>query len=88
MRASADSLLALINDILDFSKIEARKLDIEQIDFDLVTLLDDTTRTLALHAHQKGLELVYSMAADVPTRLRGDPARAPSESSSTSSATR
>jgi two-component system sensor histidine kinase/response regulator len=75
VRSSADSLLNVINDILDFSKIEARKLDLDLIDFDLASLLDETTRAQALRAHQKGLELVYYMAPDVPTRLRGDPQR-------------
>jgi signal transduction histidine kinase/DNA-binding response OmpR family regulator len=75
VRASAESLLSVINDILDFSKIEARKLDIEKIDFDLVGLLDDTTRLQAVRAHQKGLEVVYRAAPDVPTHLAGDPAR-------------
>ena len=75
VRASADSLLTVINDILDFSKIEARKLDIEVIDFDLSAMLDDTTRSLAYRAHQKGLELVYRVAPDAPVQLSGDPAR-------------
>jgi signal transduction histidine kinase/DNA-binding response OmpR family regulator len=75
VRVSADSLLGVINDILDFSKIEARKLDLDIIDFDLPSLLDDTTRTQAFRAHQKGLELIYYLAPDVPSQLRGDPAR-------------
>jgi PAS domain S-box-containing protein len=75
VRTSADSLLELINDILDFSKIEARRLDIELIDFDLAHALDDTMRLLAPRAHQKGLELAYHIAPDVPTGLGGDPAR-------------
>ncbi len=75
VRTSADSLLGVINDILDFSKIEARKLDLDYVDFDLPTLLDETTRAQAYRAHQKGLELVYSVAPDVPSQVRGDPAR-------------
>jgi two-component system sensor histidine kinase/response regulator len=75
VRTSADSLLTVINDILDFSKIEARKLDLDIIDFDLTSLVDDTTRAQAPRAHQKGLELVYRMGPDVPSHLRGDPAR-------------
>jgi len=58
LRASGESLLGLINDILDFSKIEAKKLDLETLDFDLSSLLDDFTATLALRAHEKGLELL------------------------------
>ncbi len=75
VRLSADSLLGLINDILDFSKIEARKLDIETIAFDLSYALGETMRTLAPRAHQKGLELAYHVAPDVPVAVTGDPAR-------------
>jgi PAS domain S-box-containing protein len=75
VRASGESLLSLINDILDFSKIEAQKLDLEIIDFDLQSLLDDFAATLALQAHEKGLELVCSLAPEVPALVRGDPGR-------------
>ncbi|HEY4101223.1 MAG TPA: response regulator [Gemmatimonadales bacterium] len=75
VRNSADALLAVINDILDFSKIEARKLDIESIDFDLGTVLDETMRVLAPAAHAKGLELAYQVDQNVPAALGGDPAR-------------
>jgi len=73
--ASGESLLSLINDILDFSKIEAKKLDLEMLDFDLSGLLEDFAATLALRAHEKGLELLCSADLDVPTLLRGDPGR-------------
>ena len=73
--ASADSLLGLINDILDFSKIEAGKLDLEILDFDLHNLLDDFASSMALRAHDKGLELLCSAAPEVPASLRGDPGR-------------
>ncbi|MFH0730001.1 MAG: response regulator [Pseudomonadota bacterium] len=75
VRASGESLLCLINDILDFSKIEAKKLDLEILDFDLSMMLDDFAATLAVRAHEKGLELVCVADPDVPTLLRGDPGR-------------
>jgi len=75
VRASGESLLGLINDILDFSKIEAGKLDLEILDFDLQNLLDDFASTLAIQAHDKGLELVCGMSPDAPALLRGDPGR-------------
>jgi len=75
VRASGESLLGLINDILDFSKIEAKKLDLETLDFDLSSLLDDFASTLAMRAHEKGLELLCSADMDVPSLLRGDPGR-------------
>jgi PAS domain S-box-containing protein len=74
-KASADSLLVIINDILDFSKIEAGKLALEAVEFDLATLLDGTLKTLAVRAHEKGLELVGDLAADVPRMLVGDAGR-------------
>jgi PAS domain S-box-containing protein len=75
VRSSGESLLCLINDILDFSKIEANKLDLEMLDFNLSSLLDDFASTLAMRAHEKGLELLCSADLDVPTMLRGDPGR-------------
>ncbi|MEI6259409.1 MAG: response regulator [Deltaproteobacteria bacterium] len=75
VRASGESLLSLINDILDFSKIEAKKFDLETMDFDLASLLDDFAVTLAIRAHEKGLELLCSADLNVPNLLRGDPGR-------------
>ncbi len=75
VRTSGESLLSLINDILDFSKIEAKRLDLETLDFDLSNLLEDFAATLAFRAHEKGLELLFSLDPEVPTWLRGDPGR-------------
>jgi two-component system sensor histidine kinase/response regulator len=72
VRVSADSLLSLINDILDFSKIEAGKLELESVEFALREYLGDMMKILALRADEKGLELVYRVAPDVPERLVGD----------------
>ena len=74
-KLSADSLLTLINDILDYSKIEAGKLEIDAIDFNLRNSLGDTMKSLALRAHQKGLELAWDVQPDVPDDLIGDPGR-------------
>jgi PAS domain S-box-containing protein len=75
VRISGKSLLGLINDILDFSKIEAKKLDMETLDFDLSSLLDDFAATMAVRTHEKGLELLCAANLDVPMLLRGDPGR-------------
>ncbi len=75
VRISAESLLGLINDILDFSKIEAKKLDLEVLDFDLLSLLDDFTAAIALRAHEKGLDLFCATDPSIPTLLIGDPGR-------------
>ena len=75
VKTSADSLLTVINDILDFSKIEAGKLSLDPIPFELRESLDDTMRTLAQRAHDKGLELACRIAPEVPDSLVGDPVR-------------
>ena len=75
VKASAESLLTIINDILDFSKIEAGKLELETIDFKLRGSIEPTLKTLALRAHQKGLELNCIIEPDVPDALLGDPSR-------------
>ena len=75
VKSSAEALLGLLNDILDFSKIEARKLDLESVDFSLRENLGDAMKALAFRAHQKGLELLYEVAADIPDALIGDPGR-------------
>ncbi|MCB1773471.1 MAG: response regulator, partial [Gammaproteobacteria bacterium] len=65
----------ILNDILDFSKIEAGKLDIEFVDFRLQNLLDDLASVLGFKAEEKGLELLFDVADDVPMYLMGDPMR-------------
>ncbi|MFQ6038414.1 MAG: response regulator, partial [Candidatus Aminicenantales bacterium] len=75
IKTSAESLMTIINDILDFSKIEAKKIMIERMDFDLRHAVEDTVTSLALRAHQKGLELAFRVAPRVPDALVGDPGR-------------
>lgn len=75
IKSSGESLLSLINDILDFSKIEAGMLDLEILDFDLQSLLDDFATTMAFKAQDKGVELLCAADLDVPTLLSGDPGR-------------
>ena len=75
VKTSADSLLTVINDILDFSKIEAGKIDLEALEFNLRDCLESTLKTLALRAHEKGLELLCEMAPDVPKMIGGDAGR-------------
>jgi signal transduction histidine kinase/DNA-binding response OmpR family regulator len=75
VKTSAESLLTIINDILDFSKIEAGKLELENLEFKLRATIEPTLKTLALRAHQKGLELNCMIEPDVPEVLEGDPSR-------------
>jgi two-component system sensor histidine kinase/response regulator len=75
VKFSADSLLTLINDILDFSKIEAGRVDLEAVDFDLRDTVETTLKTLAVRAHQKGLDLHCEVDPGVPDLVSGDSSR-------------
>ncbi len=72
---SAEALLALLNDILDFSKIEARKLELEEIEFELRSTVESVARTMAQRAGEKGLETICIIPSDVPNHVIGDPTR-------------
>ncbi|APW40140.1 hypothetical protein RD110_25460 [Rhodoferax koreense] len=72
---SAKGLLGIINDILDFSKIDAGKLAVENIPFSLAEVLDNLANQVGYKAEDKGLELVFDVARDVPDALVGDPLR-------------
>ena len=69
---SGESLLALINDILDFSKIEAGKFELEFTPFTIRDSLVDMVKTMAVRAHQKGLEIAVEVDDTVPEVLIGD----------------
>ncbi|HXV61507.1 MAG TPA: response regulator [Vicinamibacteria bacterium] len=75
VKMAADSLLALVNDILDFSKIEAAKIELDRIDFSLRDCVGRALRTVALSAHEKGLELTSEIPSSVPDGFIGDPQR-------------
>ncbi|MEZ4834144.1 MAG: histidine kinase dimerization/phospho-acceptor domain-containing protein [Caldilineaceae bacterium] len=77
MQHSGEHLLSLINDILDFSKIEADHLELEQIPFDLLELLESASDSLSVHAQAKGIELPCVVDLALRRPLVGDPAATP-----------
>jgi two-component system, sensor histidine kinase and response regulator len=75
VRSSAEALLSIISDILDFSKIEAGKMQLDPTDVVLETYIEEIVRSVALRAHQKGLELALSLDPSLPAAIRIDAAR-------------
>lgn len=75
MQCSAEALLVLLNDILDLSKFQAGRLDLERIPFGPRRLGEEACSLLAEQAQDRGVELILSVADDVPQRLLGDPGR-------------
>jgi|GEM_PF-1686858 len=72
---SGRNLPRLVNDILDFSRIEAKRMEIEQVDLDLLVILEEVLALFSYKARKKGLELIFLPDSDLPLKLRGDPAR-------------
>lgn len=75
VRASGDTLLAIINDILDFSKIEAGRMELEQQPFDLRDCIESSLDLVGQFASEKGIDLAYFIAENVPTTVIGDVTR-------------
>ncbi|CAM2010848.1 hybrid sensor histidine kinase/response regulator [Acanthopleuribacter pedis] len=75
VKNASRSLLEILNDILDFSKIEAGKLMLETVSFNLDTVMENLVNMMNVRANEKGLELLFFMAPDVPLQLEGDPLR-------------
>ncbi|CAM2006782.1 response regulator [Acanthopleuribacter pedis] len=75
VRRSAEALLTLINDLLDFSKIESGKLELEIIEFDVRSCVEEIGDLLGRNAQEKGLEMVMMVSHNVPRRVMGDPGR-------------
>jgi signal transduction histidine kinase/ActR/RegA family two-component response regulator len=74
-QTSADSLLHLINELLDFSKMEAGKLELREAPFRLRAALETTLDPMVFRAHNKGLNLLLEIPAEVPDSLIGDDRR-------------
>ncbi|MGY2793776.1 PAS domain S-box-containing protein [Thermostichus sp. MS-CIW-36] len=75
IRYGGEVLLNLINDILDFSKIESQKLELEEIPFSLLQLVEELLDLMAAQAQSKDLELVAWVDPSLPPTLIGDPGR-------------
>ena len=72
VHTSGDALLAIINDILDFSKIEAGKLDLELRGLCVHKCVEEALDIVSHKALEKGLELSYFIAPEVPHAIVGD----------------
>ncbi len=75
IRHSSESLLTIINDILDFSKIEAGKLEMEERDFNLHTVIEQVIDLVIGKAQEKNIELNCLISPEIPNFFRGDSVR-------------
>ena len=75
IRTSGEALLTVINEILDFSKVESGKLTLEDMDFEVQLLVDQSVDLVAEAARQKNLQLQALVHSEVPPVVVGDPGR-------------
>jgi signal transduction histidine kinase/CheY-like chemotaxis protein len=75
IKNAGKTLIGLINDILDFSKIEARKIEINPVNYDLASVLNDLVVMISSRADDKGLELILDFDKNLPIKMNGDEVR-------------
>ena len=70
---SGKTLLHLISEILDLAKIEADRMDIESVEFDLISVIDEVCYLQGEPAQRKGLKLDFIPDTSLAGSYRGDP---------------
>ncbi len=75
IKTSGKTLLALINSILDFSKIEDGKMELLNIEYELVSVINSLVNSIEERAKNKELEFVVSVDETLPSVLLGDDIR-------------
>lgn len=75
IKISGDSLLTLINDILDFSKIEAGKIELENVNFEVKSIIEDILNLFIIKALEKNIKIKYYIDKNIPRWINGDVTR-------------
>jgi polar amino acid transport system substrate-binding protein len=75
IESASNILLRLINDILDFSKMEAKKLQLNNVPFNLKSSLFELDNIISVKAVEKSLKFSIKVEEDVPNELYGDSLR-------------
>ena len=75
IRNSALGLLRIVNDILSYSRFTSGRFDLESTPFDPAHLVEEVVDLVAQRAFDKGLELGFVPAGDLPATVDGDPDR-------------
>ncbi len=70
--SSGKTLLTIINDILDFSKIDAGRMNIEEEEYEPMSLVNDVANIVNTRIGEKDVELILDIAPDLPRKLMGD----------------
>jgi len=72
---SGDNLLAIINDILDFSKIESGRLQIQNREYYIASVINDMINMIRPRVAEKSLDFFVNIDGNIPAQLFGDDMR-------------
>lgn len=75
IQSASENLLGLINNILDLSKIESGNLSLENAPVDVKQIVSDAVKILEPKIKEKGIQLKYQVADNVPSKVMGDQLR-------------
>ena len=73
--SSSQHLVELINDVLDFSKFEAGKITLENIDFDLRTIINEVMNMIKIKTIEKAIEISIDYPTEVISNIKSDPTK-------------
>jgi signal transduction histidine kinase len=73
--SNGERMLTLVNNLLDQAQIEAGQINIRINPFEVRKLVDDVVSTMRVLTEQKGIDLVYTIADDVPAEMESDQQR-------------
>ncbi|MBP1887852.1 hybrid sensor histidine kinase/response regulator [Sinorhizobium mexicanum] len=75
MQQSGHALVQLVEDLIDFSSLSAGRFQLRPSQQDLRLVIESVVEMLAHRAHEKGIEIAATVAADVPAGMVFDAAR-------------
>ena len=75
IKGATRTMLVIINDILEYSRLEQKRVELEQVPFNLDEILQNIVSIDAWTVKQKGLTIQIHQMQDVPVFLIGDSTR-------------
>jgi signal transduction histidine kinase/CheY-like chemotaxis protein len=72
---SSDDLLKILNDILDYSNLETGKVELDEVNFNVIESIEDAVKLSSEAADLKGLRITTFFDKTTPAILKGDAVR-------------